>query len=344
MKALNKEIKILREWKSPYIVGYHESYIKDDELWLIIEYCNAGSVNDLIKFGKHSLSENEIASIVKAVLKGLDYMHKMKMIHRDIKAGNILLNREGQVKIADFGVWAQIMNTFDNSKTMTGTPWWMSPEVLKHSEYNKKTDIWSLGITIIEMAEGDPPYANYRMNVAMRKIAEKPAEGLSDPSKWSNELNAFVSKWLTLDPSKRPEAHELLNDPFIRKNAKGAVLLSELIDSWIHTIEELREKQHQDEEVEETFRAGATVEIYDEGNTVIKHSDNTQVFDGNGSKKGNNDKANKVPFFVEHFKKNGIKWAEEDYADNFHKDFEDKAKYAYEHFISKEEDKEEPTK
>ena len=100
-------------------------------------------------------------------MKGLEYLHDTRKIHRDIKAGNILLDRHGNAKLADFGVSAQLMETYSKKRTMAGTPLWMSPEVLTKSEYNKKTDIWSLGITAIEMAEGDPPYSEYPLYSAM---------------------------------------------------------------------------------------------------------------------------------------------------------------------------------
>jgi serine/threonine protein kinase len=159
LDTLKKEIQILKLCLSPYIVKYYGSYLKryeDDqpELWLVLEYCSAGSISDIIKSSKKCLEENQIAAVMYGILKGLEYLHDTKKIHRDIKAGNVLLDHEGKAKLADFGVSAQLINTYQKMKTKQGTPLWMSPEVLLSGEYNKKTDIWSLGITAIEMAEG----------------------------------------------------------------------------------------------------------------------------------------------------------------------------------------------
>ena len=144
----------------PYIVRFYGAYIKDTDFWLVLEYCNAGSVQDIIKMTNRTLTELQIAAVCYAVLKGLEYLHDTRKIHRDIKAGNILLDRHGNAKLADFGVSTQLMETYSKKRTTAGTPHWMSPEVLLKSEYNKKKDIWSLGITAIEMAEGDPPYSD----------------------------------------------------------------------------------------------------------------------------------------------------------------------------------------
>lgn len=273
------------------------------------------------------------------------------MIHRDIKAGNILLNMDGQVKIADFGVCAQIMHTYDNSKTFIGTPCWMSPELLTHSDYNKKTDIWSLGITVIEMAEGEPPYSNLKMKMAMFKISKDPPRGLTDPSKWSKEMNAFVSKCLTINPDKRPTASELLKEPFIEKYAKGPALLSELVDSCIKEIEEHRQKQNEEgEDDDEEYKPGDTVEIYDEGNTVVRHANNSVVFNGmTGKGKGDqNKKGDDEPFFMKHIRKHGLdcedKEQEQQYVQNFFNDYEDKAKYAHQNFLQgKDEETKSPS-
>ncbi|EGR31275.1 protein kinase domain protein [Ichthyophthirius multifiliis] len=155
---LKKEITILKDCQSQFIVRYFDSYFYNDQLWLIMEYCEIGSINDIIKSTQKSLTEPQIACILTNTLKGLSYLHNSKKIHRDVKAGNILLNQNGNIKLADFGVSTELMHTLGYIETVIGTPFWMSPEILSKSKYNNKTDIWSLGITAIEMAEGEPPY------------------------------------------------------------------------------------------------------------------------------------------------------------------------------------------
>ena len=250
ISALKKEISILKECRNPNIVGYIGSYIKESDLWLIMEYCSAGSVADLIKITKKTLTEAQIASVCQAVLRGLEYLHDNKKIHRDIKAGNVLLDHKGVAKLADFGVSAQLKNTYSKKNTVIGTPFWMSPEVISKSTYNKKTDIWSLGITAIEMAEGEPPYSHIHPVRAMFVIQKNPARGLTEPQKWSQEFNDFVSKCLIIDAKQRPTAKELLIHPFIRR-AKGPNLLSELVSSSMDYIERWRTQQSQHPEGEE---------------------------------------------------------------------------------------------
>ena len=125
----------------------------------ILRLNNTGSIIDLKRITARNLTEMEISCLLRSVLKGVDYLHSNKLIHRDIKAANILLDENGDAKIADFGVSAQLMTTFGNKESFIGTPFWMSPEVIAKNKYNSKTDIWSLGITAIELAEGEPPYS-----------------------------------------------------------------------------------------------------------------------------------------------------------------------------------------
>ena len=221
IESFKKEINVLKQCNSPYILEYFGSYIKNDSIWIIIEYCDGGSVLDLMRITERNLTEEQIASIITMVLNGLSFLHEQKKIHRDIKAGNILLTREGFAKLGDFGVSAQLMHSFSKKVSKIGTPYWMSPEVISQNNYDSKCDIWSLGITCIEMAEGEPPYSEVRTFLVMKKIISSPPKGLTKPQLWSSEFNDFVSKCLTFDPVKRPSAKELLKHKFIIKNNKG---------------------------------------------------------------------------------------------------------------------------
>ena len=112
IESFKKEINVLKQCNSPYILEYFGSYIKNDSIWIIIEYCDGGSVLDLMRITERNLTEEQIASIITMVLNGLSFLHEQKKIHRDIKAGNILLTREGFAKLGDFGVSAQLMHSF----------------------------------------------------------------------------------------------------------------------------------------------------------------------------------------------------------------------------------------
>ena len=206
-----------------------------------MEYCAVGSVIDLLTITKKSLTEEQIASILQDTLKGLIYLHNNRKIHRDIKAGNILIDHNGVCKLADFGVSAQLKDTHANQDTVIGTPFWMSPEVISKCKYNKKTDIWSLGITTIEMAEGQPPYSHLHPVRAMFVIKNNPPTGLTNQSQWSESFNDFVKKCLTVDPHKRPTAEELLKHRFIvQKSFKSQRVLKELVHNSLGKIEKYR--------------------------------------------------------------------------------------------------------
>ncbi|KAA3670275.1 uncharacterized protein DEA37_0005213, partial [Paragonimus westermani] len=130
------------------------------DLWICMEYCGAGSIADIMRLRGKTLAEDEIATVLRYSLQGLDYLHQMLKIHRDIKACNILLVNSGASNLADFGVAGQLSDKLAKRNTVIGTPYWMTPEVIQEIGYNYPADIWSLGITAIGIADGKPPLAD----------------------------------------------------------------------------------------------------------------------------------------------------------------------------------------
>ncbi|KAJ8668298.1 hypothetical protein QAD02_009961 [Eretmocerus hayati] len=217
-----KEIRFLRQLKHPNTIEYKGCYLRDHTAWLVMEYC-LGSASDIIEVHKRPLKEDEIAAICKGVLQGLDYLHSLGRIHRDVKAGNILLTENGTVKLADFGS----ASVKCPANSFVGTPYWMAPEVIlamDEGQYDGKVDVWSLGITCIELAERKPPYFNMNAMSALYHIAQNERPTLNS-AEWTDEFRHFVEVCLTKSPNERPTSGKLLSHPFVPRTRSPQILM-----------------------------------------------------------------------------------------------------------------------
>ncbi|KNA20317.1 hypothetical protein SOVF_053080 isoform A [Spinacia oleracea] len=221
-EEIRGEIEMLQQCSHPNVVRYLGSYQGEEYLWIVMEYCGGGSVADLMNVTEDPLCEIQIAYICREALKGLAYLHSIFKVHRDIKGGNILLTEQGEVKLGDFGVAAQLTRTMSKRNTFIGTPHWMAPEVIQESRYDGKVDVWALGVSAIEMAEGLPPRSDVHPMRVLFMISIEPAPMLEDKEKWSLIFHDFVAKCLTKEPRLRPTAPEMLKHKFIDRCKGGA--------------------------------------------------------------------------------------------------------------------------
>jgi serine/threonine protein kinase len=230
---LKQEIDMLKDSEHGNIVKYLNSYLRGPKLWIAMEFCGGGSIQDIYHI-TGILNEPQIGYVCRETLKGLAYLHKRHIMHRDIKGANILLTDAGDVKLADFGVSAQITQTLGKRKSFIGTPYWMAPEVAaveRKGGYDVKCDVWAVGITAMEMAELQPPMFDLhpmRALFLMSQRAFKPPK-LKD-RKWSKEFNDFIKQSLTKSPRSRPTADKLLMHAFVIQPGLSSILCKELIE------------------------------------------------------------------------------------------------------------------
>ncbi|KAJ8266051.1 hypothetical protein GJAV_G00125350 [Gymnothorax javanicus] len=232
--CIQQEISMMKECSHKNIVAYFGAYLRNNKLWICMEFCGGGSLQDIYHV-TGPLKEKPIAFICRETLQGLHHLHERGKMHRDIKGANILLTEQGDVKLADFGVAAEIDASLAKRKSFIGTPYWMAPEVAaveKKGGYNQLCDIWAVGITAIELAELQPPMFDLHPMKALRLMTKSSFQPpkLKDKAKWSADFHSFLKMCLTKNPRKRPTAEKLLQHPFMAQLLTRAQVI-ELLDT-----------------------------------------------------------------------------------------------------------------
>ncbi|XP_059059333.1 neither inactivation nor afterpotential protein C [Achroia grisella] len=222
---IQEEYKILRDFtKHPNVIDFYGVFCERSEdvkkIWFVLELCECGSVIDIVRkllAVDRKMSEEHIAYILKYTIKAVVYLHENKVIHRNIRCSNILITRDGEVKLSDFGLSCKLNGTLGKRNTNIGSPSWMAPEVVTCiGGYGNRADVWALGITTIEMADGKGPFQEMHPTRALFQIVRNPPPNLSKPAMWSNDLNDFITECLEKNPEHRPYMMELVEHPFIK--------------------------------------------------------------------------------------------------------------------------------
>ncbi|KAI8371558.1 kinase-like domain-containing protein [Radiomyces spectabilis] len=232
---LRRETALMALSKHPHVLRVYGSFVHGSKLYIVTPYLAGGSCLDIIRTGfTKGLEETVIATILKQALEGLAYLHRNGHIHRDVKGGNLLVAEDGTVLLADFGVSSSLMESEQRGqrKTFVGTPCWMAPEVMEQTGYDYKADIWSFGITAIELATGHAPYARLPpLKVLMLTLCENPPTlpRESTQHKYSRAFRDLIDMCLQKDPSKRPSTEKLLQHSFFKQAKKKEYLVKHLL-------------------------------------------------------------------------------------------------------------------
>ncbi|XP_058847415.1 serine/threonine-protein kinase PAK 6-like isoform X1 [Acipenser ruthenus] len=222
-ELLFNEVVIMRDYQHRNVVEMYKSYLVEEELWVIMEYLQGGALTNIVS--ETRLNEEQIATVCEAVLQAMSYLHSQGVIHRDIKSDSILLALDGRIKLSDFGFCAQISKDVPKRKSLVGTPYWMAPEVISKTPYGTGVDIWSLGIMVVEMVDGEPPYFSDDPVQAMKRLRDQPPPTVKNTHMASPVLKDFLGRMLTRDPLQRATAMDLLEHPFLLQTGTSRCLI-----------------------------------------------------------------------------------------------------------------------
>lgn len=245
IKEFNREIQVLKQAQDSGAKNMNqmlEAFAIHSQLWLICEYCPGGSVKTLMRATKEKLGEEYIIPIARELAVGLHALHQAGIVHRDIKAANVLIHEEGHLQLCDFGVAGVLQSTQDKRTTIIGTLHWMAPEMYQQdAEYSSEVDVWGYGCTLYECAVGNPPNADVREIHQIRSRLRRNNAPISLPESgnFSKELDDLVKFTLNRNPNERPTMEHVLNHAYIENTAEKypTASLSELVKvyyEWIH--------------------------------------------------------------------------------------------------------------
>jgi len=263
LEEIEQEIKIMKDANSHYIVKFFGAYWgKDEKVWMVMEHCIAGSLNDLMYVTDCTLNAKQIKVIMAAMALGLEYLHNMGIIHRDIKAGNVLLSGEGHIRLADFGVSAVLKSKTARTNTAIGAPFWMAPEVIGEQMYDGRADIWSLGITAIELAEARPPNSHINPMKALFIIPQQDPPTLKNPQDYPKQMNEFIATCLNKNMEARPTATAIKGHPFIKNEVNNlnfnegmSDVMRKLVNKSLAKIQKWRADESDDDDEDGEFES-----------------------------------------------------------------------------------------
>ncbi|KAI8337633.1 kinase-like domain-containing protein [Chlamydoabsidia padenii] len=245
LAKLDQELNTMKMSRHPNIIELVGKYTVDDDIWVVTEYMDISLADIIASSSALVFTEANMARITREVVRALAHLHRLHRIHRDIRSDNILLNMRGDIKLADFSQCAQLIVDQDKRRSVVGTPYWMAPEVIKGTEYDTKADIWSLGVTLMEMAQGNPPYIDHPPLRAVFLIAANGVPDMDCPEKWSDLLLDFIKQCTTIDTYLRPDAEQLLKHPFL-----ALATTPEITAALVKKTKQLDQNQYEQEIVD----------------------------------------------------------------------------------------------